>query len=111
MAIDESSRHQLHVRLEEVLGSDEAAVLMEHLPPIGWADVATKHDLEQVEARLVARFDGRFDAAEARLDTTKHEILANVRADLNGQMRTIMLAMSTTIVAVGGLAFAAAGLV
>jgi hypothetical protein len=44
MAIDEASRHRLFQRLEEVLGTDEAATLMEHLPPVGWADVATKRE-------------------------------------------------------------------
>ena len=38
MAIDERSRHELFVRLEEVLGEEHATVLMEHLPPVGWAD-------------------------------------------------------------------------
>lgn len=57
MAITEESRHQLYTRLESVLGPQEATVLMEHLPPIGWADVATKRDLEIVEARLEARFE------------------------------------------------------
>ena len=46
MAITEESRHRLYQRLDEVLGVNEAATLMEHLPPVGWADVATKHDLE-----------------------------------------------------------------
>lgn len=41
MAIDEQERHRLHQRLEEVLGPDEAGTLMAHLPPLGWADVAT----------------------------------------------------------------------
>ena len=44
MAIDERTRHQLYLRLEEVLGDEEANTLMEHLPPVGWADVATKQD-------------------------------------------------------------------
>ena len=57
MAITEESRHQLYTRLESVLGPQEATVLMEHLPPIGWADVATKRDLEIVEARMEARFE------------------------------------------------------
>ena len=57
MAITEESRHQLYTRLESVLGPQEATVLMEHLPPIGWADVATKRDLEIVEARMEARLE------------------------------------------------------
>ncbi len=50
MAITEESRHRLYQRLEEVLGVDQAAVLMEHLPPVGWADVATKRDLDAATA-------------------------------------------------------------
>ena len=52
MAITEETRHQLFQRLEQVLGADEAATLMQHLPPVGWADVATKHDLEQQRMAL-----------------------------------------------------------
>ena len=48
MAIDERSRHELFLKLEEVLGPEEATTLMEHLPPVGWADVATKRDLDQL---------------------------------------------------------------
>jgi hypothetical protein len=44
MAIDERARHQLYLRLEEHLGAEAATTLMEHLPPAGWAEVATKRD-------------------------------------------------------------------
>ena len=50
MAVNEESRHRLHQRLDEVLGPDPATTLMEHLPPIGWADVATKSDLSSLAA-------------------------------------------------------------
>lgn len=52
MAIDERSRHELYVRLEGVLGPEAATTLMEHLPPVGWADVATKRDLDLLAARI-----------------------------------------------------------
>jgi len=64
MAIDERARHQLFRRLEEVLGPEEAEVLMQHLPPVGWADVATKQDLKQdlrsLEDRLLREMERGF---------------------------------------------------
>ncbi len=46
MAISDDTHHQLYERLEDVLGADEAATLMEHLPPVGRTDVATKRDID-----------------------------------------------------------------
>ncbi len=46
MVLDERPRHYLYLRLEEALGAEAAATLMEHLPPLGWADVAMKRDLD-----------------------------------------------------------------
>ena len=69
MVVDERSRHQLYSRLEEVLGTEAATTLIEHLPPVGWADVATKHDLASLEERMDLRFarvDDRFDLMEER---------------------------------------------
>ena len=78
MVVDERSRHELYRRLEEVLGPEAATTLIEHLPPVGWADVATKEDLAGLEERMELRFarvderfarvDERFDRLDDRLD-------------------------------------------
>jgi len=92
MAIDERARHELFGRLEHVLGAEHAVTLMEHLPPVGWADVATKHDLHAM----------------------KHEIIAMMRAELANalttQTRTIMFAMLGALTSMAALVFAAARL-
>lgn len=54
MAITEQSRHRMYKHLEELMGTEDAGVLMEHLPPVGWADVATKRDLDMLEMKFDA---------------------------------------------------------
>ena len=68
MVVDDRSRHELYRRLEEVLGMEAATTLIEHLPPAGWAEVATKHDLANLEERLELRFSARFAAIDGRFD-------------------------------------------
>ena len=60
MTVDERSRLQLAEALKRALGAEEGITLMELLPPVGWADVATKQDLRFLELR--------FDALEERID-------------------------------------------
>lgn len=71
MDVDERQRYHLHQSLERELGSDAAATLMSLLPPVGWADVATKRDLDALEQRLGLRItaeiaDVRTEIAAAR---------------------------------------------
>lgn len=86
MAISEEGRHRLYQRLREVPGEPEATVLMEHIPPVGWADVATKHDLATLEQRIDLRFarvDDRFGFLERRFDQVDAR-LAQVDGRLSG---------------------------
>jgi hypothetical protein len=80
MAVDERTRHQLFLRLEGVLGDEEANTLMEHLPPVGWADVATKRDL-----------DLRFELSEERTMRAISEMASTLRSEMNTQTRLLFL--------------------
>lgn len=88
MSISEQARHQLHSRLEQVLGPDEAATLISYLPPVGWQDVATKRDLD------------------AAVSTLRGEI-SGLRGELSAEVRTQTRSLFLSLV---GLQMTAAGL-
>ncbi len=77
MAIDETARFELHEGLREVLGETRADSLMSLLPPTGWADVATKHDLDVV----------RDDVARVRDDLGRE--IAGVRDELGREIASV----------------------
>jgi hypothetical protein len=71
MVLDERARHELFLRLAAALGPEAAETLMEMLPPVGWADVATKRDLDALEDRMNLRFellDQRFEMVDQRFE-------------------------------------------
>ncbi|HVT19848.1 MAG TPA: hypothetical protein VHE57_00475 [Mycobacteriales bacterium] len=95
MTISEQSRHALHTRLVEVLGEQEAVVLMEHLPPVGWADVATKRDLDHLGAGLrgeIAELRGEFAELRGEFAELRGELLLKM-SDLS---RTLVLSVVAT---------------
>ncbi len=93
MAVDERRRHALYVRLERVLGAAEARTLMEHLPPLGWGDVATKRDLDLLEQRVLAT------------------VRAEIGTQIHAQTRTMIFAMTGYLLSVAAIAFTAARLI
>ena len=73
--IDERTRYEMYLGLEEMLGTAVADAVMQHLPPVGWADVATKHDLVALEERMDLRFDGLEARLELRIQAQINRLL------------------------------------
>jgi hypothetical protein len=89
VAITEESRYQLFQRAGQVLGEDEAATLMELLPTVGWADVATKRDLDHQRVALSADIDALGSALRAELGELRDEMRSEM-GQLRDQMRSEM---------------------
>jgi hypothetical protein len=107
MAVDERARHELHGRLDDVLGREEATTLMSLLPPVGWADVATKHDLDSLRIELRAEIGQLRGELRGEIGQLRGEF----HRDLDVLTRTLMISMLTAVIAVAGLAFGAARLI
>ena len=76
MAVDEQKlRRSLHERLESTLGADEAALLMDYLPPVGWADVARKADLDHLAVLAKRDLDALYDKIHAEISNLKSSLL------------------------------------
>lgn len=106
MTVDERERHDLYARLIEVLGEEAAMTLMNHLPPSGWADVATKHDLESLSREMRAEIAG----IRGEVSSDIGALRAEMYAEFTRQTRIYIFATLTAVVTVGGVAFGAAGL-
>jgi len=52
MTISEAQRFDMQAALRSHLGDDVANILMEHLPPSGWSDVARKQDIVDIHKEL-----------------------------------------------------------
>ena len=128
MTITEASRHLLHEALIDKLGEEEASTLMEYLPPVGWADVATKTDIEHlrvamdagfsaVHARMDGRFeavdhrfeafeakmDGRFEAVDQRFDSLESRFTATLATTLTSHVRWVVATIFASYAILGVL--------
>ncbi|HEY5153175.1 MAG TPA: hypothetical protein VIJ47_00475, partial [Acidimicrobiales bacterium] len=71
MVVQDKIRSSLYTQLEQSFGTEEAGLLMEAVPPLGWSSLVTHDHLDARVAQIDARFDRvdtRFDAFEARVD-------------------------------------------
>ena len=99
MSITEASRFQLRTAIGQILSEEAADTLMELLPPVGWADVATKTDLQHLRDEMQhLRNELKGDMLNLQLT-----IEVNVRKLIHEQTKwliTTMIAMNAVTVAV-----------
>ncbi len=107
MSIDEAGRLLRHDASRTAWGAEAALVLMEMLPPTGWADVATRQELEHLEARIGHRFDQLEARVDHQVEALRFQIDAlrlETRADTaTGQRRMIQWNIVTIIAALSAV--------
>ena len=92
MSVSERERHRLYDRAIEILGEEEATILMAHLPPGGYPNLATKQDLLMLRQELGRELGG-------------------LESRLRGFVwRTIVMANLAMAATFAGIAFGAANL-
>ena len=96
MAASEQQRLMLRNHLVEILGEEEAEVLMDSLPPVHWRDLATKDDIRASEDRLRTEMNGKFAQVEgefAMLRAENKEFRGEMALQFAKQTRTMVFTM------------------
>jgi hypothetical protein len=122
MSVSEPARHHLYEAARTGDWDDGAAeALMSLLPPVGWADVATKQDLRALEDSLRGELRGEIGETRAEIGRLRGELgglraelhreIGLVRSDLAHQTRTMLLSLIGLLIAGAGVAIGTAQLV
>jgi hypothetical protein len=90
----DDDRRRLYDALEQSLGHDPAAILMAHLPPVGWVDLATKGDITGVRGEIAV---------------VRGEI-AELRGEVHAMLPRLIAANIASMIGVAGLVLAASSL-
>ena len=114
MASADDDRRELFDLLEAGLGSRGAALLMAHLPPVGWEDLATRQDLALVRGEMAElRSELKGDMAELRGDMAElRGEMTNLRGELLARIASSQTTVQATtlgaMIGLSGLVFAVA---
>jgi len=103
MSITEASRFQLRTAIGQILSEEAADTLMELLPPVGWADVATKTDLQHLHDELKADILNLRNEFKADIQALQLSFETTLEKRLHEQTKwfiTTMIAMNAVTVAV-----------
>jgi hypothetical protein len=92
MTANDRDRLDLYRRLDEVLGTEEANTLMEHLPPVPWNEVATKSDVTASEVAVRTDLEAASSRLRSEMQTMGKELCREMQA-MGTELRSEMQAM------------------
>jgi hypothetical protein len=96
MSITEASRFQLRTAIGLILSEEAADTLMELLPPVGWADVATKTDLHYLNGDI----QNLRNELKSDIDSLRNELKSDIqslRNELKGDMLNLQLTIEVSV--------------
>ena len=96
MTITEAERFQMHEALSTAHGKEVAAIIMEHLPPTGWGDVARRSDVAGLQVLTKKDIDMLRISMSGDMEALRLEMrgeMQELRAELRGEMQALRLEM------------------
>lgn len=93
MTITDRQRNELYQAFERTIGEGPADTMMAPLPPVGWADVATKHDLAQLREQMATKAD--LQSLRAEVERSIREQTRTMLFGLAGINATFLAALLT----------------
>ena len=97
MTVTDADRHDLLTALEGTIGRKPAMTLAEHLPPVGWSDVARRSDLDQLEIRLQTSFERKINGLRDELRNELHTEIGSLRMELHTEIGSLRSELHTEI--------------
>ncbi len=93
MSITDRQRLKLLRTLETVIGPEDASTLMDHLPPVTWANVATVDHVSAIGDQTTKTLRSEMQVLSTQLRSEMNELRVELRSDmtvLSNQLRNEM---------------------
>ena len=86
MSITDRQRLKLLRTLETVIGPEDASTLMDHLPPVTWANVATVHHVSAIGDQTTKTLRSEMQVLSTQLRSEMNELRVELRSEIAGQV-------------------------
>jgi len=86
MSITDRQRLKLLRTLETVIGPEDASTLMDHLPPVTWANVATVDHVSAIGDQTTKTLRSEMQVLSTQLRSEMSELRVELRSEIAGQV-------------------------